>query len=306
MADVAGLVRQLVQDTDGPAPVKSLTELKYPQFEYALPGFTDGSVKTAAEGHLHLPVDTEEDEGTQRMSAANVLALRQLPGGPQETVVPSWEEAQTMVASAALMDGPTITSIGRDVDWSAPDPEPTRKGNVVMWATVGLGALLALVGLIVLVVLNSSQTGSILQTGTKGRFESKSLAGPTQKVTGEPTDPAVIHATGLRAIEISSDPPGAAIFVNDTPQSKVTPATLHIPATKGAIRIKLTKSGYSDHESEFPDGAPSLVVLLTPLDAQPPAPVAAPENAPTPTPPETLQEAPPTAPKKTVRRRRRR
>jgi len=300
MADVAELVRQLVQDTDGPAPVKSLTELKYPQFDYALPGYTDGSVKTAAEGHRHLPIDPSEEEGTQRMSTANIVALRQIPLGNQETSAPSWEEAQTMVADAAFIDGPTMPSVSRDVDWSAPDSEPPRKGNAVMWAAIALGMLLLVGAVLLFLLLRSSQT----HVGARGRFESKSLSTPQPQIKGAPTDPAVLHAAGTRTIEIVSDPPGAAILINGAPQPAVTPAKIRVAATKQALRIKLTKEGYSDHESEFPDGAPSLVVLLTPLDAPSATPSAPPAADPSPMPQETLREAAP-QPAKTPRRRRR-
>ena len=76
--------------------------------------------------------------------------------------------------------------------------------------------------------------------------------------------PVVKVAKG--AIEITSDPPGAAIWINGDMRPEVTPATINqLPTGGGAIDVKLTKDGFESEKQsvKLTDAAPKGTVKAT-------------------------------------------
>jgi hypothetical protein len=78
--------------------------------------------------------------------------------------------------------------------------------------------------------------------------------------------PAATSATPAPALTVTSQPPGASIFVNGERQSEQTPAKIDLPA--GSYRIAVSKPGFAPYSSpvEIRAGEPAhLYADLSPL-----------------------------------------
>lgn len=129
MAAIGNLVRNLVQDTEGHAPVKSLVSISPAPLDPVFSGPLEGTATTSAEGMVALIEETEAEESTQRISANNMQVLRELPRVTHENSASSWEEAQTMVASEASEFTEGETALVEDVDWAASVPKAQSQGS---------------------------------------------------------------------------------------------------------------------------------------------------------------------------------
>ncbi len=85
-----------------------------------------------------------------------------------------------------------------------------------------------------------------------------------QKAQAALNTPVVKVAKG--AIEVTSDPPGAAIWINGDMRPEVTPATINqLPTGGRAIDVKLTKDGFESEKQSvtLTDAAPKSAVKAT-------------------------------------------
>lgn len=80
----------------------------------------------------------------------------------------------------------------------------------------------------------------------KGFFSKKSNTASVGKSTEEQqTD---LATTGLATVTVTSEPPGAEIYINGSNTSAVTPAQIQIPSNKDVV-LKLQKIGYMPYEN---------------------------------------------------------
>jgi serine/threonine-protein kinase len=114
-------------------------------------------------------------------------------------------------------------------------------------ANVGLFVGLALAGLLVLGALS----GALI------------LRAKRTTPIGTSSGPAVT-AISQGALEVTSDPPGAAIWVNGDLRRETTPATIPLPIG-GAVDVKVTKDGFEPQKSSvvLTDGKPHDSVAFT-------------------------------------------
>lgn len=241
MADISELVRKLVQDSDGPSPVKSLSDSTHAPFELAPSGSLHGTSLTPPKPHLLEATDAIHDR-TQRIAAQN-LAAHASVGTPHEASVSSWDEAQTMVAGASF-DGKT--AVVNDVDWSAPETQQISIRRRSTWMALSLGAVLFGIGSLAALASWSS---------SRSKETSPSSALPVARPTQMPSSalsPSIGASTG-RLLYLSSEPSGASVTVNGATLKEVTPTTT-VPKKGTAVQLRFSKDGYEPLEIEIPAG----------------------------------------------------
>jgi serine/threonine-protein kinase len=194
-------------------------------------------------------------------------------------------------APAPLPGAGSVVATGEPVRPPDPIPAPVRAGSAAVVAPAGSGSAL------------EPASGSAAVPAS-GDGAAGSGAGSSDRHPADPApDPTPTPPTESRprpeprriAIEVSSSPAGAKIFVDNADTNQVTPATLHIPRERGKhAQITLRLKGYSTYGKQIDLSDSTQVsgeLTRTKTTAPPPSPPST--GRPPPKPPVTpTQPAP--------------
>ena len=194
--------------------------------------------------------DLEQFVRDERIPVSNI-ALSQFMGGLFEDKIASQKEA--------LLQGKQLADIfdrenPRDsqVDLSQPNLSMAAASHTVTDVPANRSKAGLFIGLFAVLLLVGGGIGGTVW------FMKKKQATQAAQVATQPT---VKVAKG--AIEITSNPPGASIWINGDLKTETTPATLTQLPTGGApIEVKLTMDGFeaSKHTVTLTDGSPKGTV----------------------------------------------
>jgi len=190
---------------------------------------------------------------------------------PQDSTTPTAPDGRNATAVV-----PSLAEVASHHPVEADDPESTRRNHGLLIA-MGIAAIIFLLLSLLLLI-------AVVRSGNRTRPDAQPDATPS--------------STAPTSITIDSEPPGAHVFVNDTPIG-LTP--LHLDPADAPRRITLRKEGFADAEQLLAPTATRLAVTLQPTPHHDAHDAAGP--APDTTPPPSSERPPDNADNVNTRRR---